>query len=169
MEYKESATIAELRVLVGYLGEQSQFAWWQSAFFSASSRAFLAPVFSKTAFIAQCQGVKEAAGRAHDEYIGIGNVYHLFRLPEGMEQALHQVLHRQDVVAQLLEKVKDRATAEGCLADLGSDASGAGEGPVRLGDITALRKRATWQMAAACYSWAFQNKLKAYPYFSGEK
>jgi hypothetical protein len=36
--------------------------------------------------------VKEAAARVHDEYIGVGKVYHLFRLPEHIEQALHSSL-----------------------------------------------------------------------------
>jgi hypothetical protein len=80
--------IASLRLLVGFLGEQSQFNWWSSSFFAANSRAFLSPVFSKTALIAQWQGVKEAASRVHDEPIGVGAVYHLFRLPEHIEQTL---------------------------------------------------------------------------------
>jgi hypothetical protein len=70
--------IANLRLLIGFLGEQSQFNWWSSSFFTANSRAFLSPVFSKSAFIAQCQGIKEAAARVHDECIGVGAVYHLF-------------------------------------------------------------------------------------------
>ena len=58
--------IARLSLLVGFLGEQSQFNWWSSSFFTANSRAFWSPVFSKTAFIVQHQGVKEAASRVHD-------------------------------------------------------------------------------------------------------
>ena len=64
--------LARLRLLVGYLGEQHQYHWWPSAFFTPSSMAFLAPMFGKTAFIAQYQGVKAAASRIHDEHIGLG-------------------------------------------------------------------------------------------------
>jgi hypothetical protein len=38
--------LAKLRVVIGYLGEREQFGWWQSLFFSASSQAFLVPVFA---------------------------------------------------------------------------------------------------------------------------
>src|SRR5712691_3071033 len=90
--------LARLRILVGYLGEHHQYNWWPSAFLAPSSVAFLAPIFSKTAFMAQYQGVKAAAARVHDEHIGLGKVYHLFRLPERLEQALFQSLQDQAVV-----------------------------------------------------------------------
>jgi hypothetical protein len=41
------AQIARFKLLVGFLGEQSQFNWWPSAFFAPSSSAFLAPVFNQ--------------------------------------------------------------------------------------------------------------------------
>ena len=88
------AQIVRLRLLVGFLGERSQFNWWPSAFFISSSSAFLSPIFTKTAFTAQYHGVKEAASRVHDEHIGVGKVYHLFRLPETVEQTLFG--HLQD-------------------------------------------------------------------------
>ena len=84
------AQIARLKLLVGFLGEQSQFNWWPSAFF--------APVFNKNAFVAQYHGVQEAASRVHDEHIGIGRVYHLFRLPEHVEQALFNSLQNKAFV-----------------------------------------------------------------------
>jgi hypothetical protein len=92
------AQIARLKLLVGFLGEQSQFNWWLSAFFAPSSSAFLAPVFSKNAFADQYHGVQEAASRVHDEHIGIGRVYHLFRLPEHVEQALFNSLQNKAFV-----------------------------------------------------------------------
>ncbi|WP_374343220.1 BrxE family protein [Azonexus sp.] len=39
-----ATTIAELRVLIGYLGEKGQANWWGSEFFSATATAFLAPM-----------------------------------------------------------------------------------------------------------------------------
>ena len=35
-----ATTIAELRVLVGYLGEKGQANWWGSEFFSTTAAAF---------------------------------------------------------------------------------------------------------------------------------
>jgi hypothetical protein len=35
--------ILRLRVIVGYLGEKAQFAWWPTEFYTPSSAAFLNP------------------------------------------------------------------------------------------------------------------------------
>ena len=96
---KDAATLAELRVLVGYLGEQSS-AWWNSHFFGPSALAFLTPVFGRSARQAQYQGVLEAARRVHDEHIGIGRTLHLFHMPEHYEQgAASLVADRERVEA----------------------------------------------------------------------
>ena len=76
-----ATTIAELRVLVGYLGEKGQANWWGSEFFSATATAFLAPIFNRSLFLAQYQGATAAAAKVHDEAIGVGRIFHLFRLP----------------------------------------------------------------------------------------
>ena len=91
--------IVRLRVIVGYLGEKAQFDWWQSGFFTPSSAAFLNPVFARTSALAQYHGVKEAARRLHDEHIGVGRMFHLFRLPETLEQSLFEFLKEPAVVA----------------------------------------------------------------------
>ena len=80
--------VLAMRCLVGYLGERAQFAWWPTAFYEPSSRLFLEPVFAKTSRLAQYHGVIEAARRLHDEHLSVGS-YHLFRLPEEVEQDLH--------------------------------------------------------------------------------
>ena len=83
-----------LRLLVGYLGERAQGAWWPTAFYEPSGRLFLEPVFGKTARLAQYHGVLEAARRLHDDHLSVGR-YHLFRLPEEVEQNLHGLIERQ--------------------------------------------------------------------------
>jgi len=49
-------------------------------------------MFSRTARLAQYNGVREAARQLHDKYSGIGNVIHVFRLPEEVEQDLQQLI-----------------------------------------------------------------------------
>ena len=88
-----ATTIAELRVLIGYLGEKNQANWWGSEFFSATATAFLAPIFNRSLFLAQYQGATAAAAKIHDEAIGVGRIYHLFRLPIGLEQASADALN----------------------------------------------------------------------------
>ena len=72
--------IAGLRLAVGFLGEQEQAAWWPSVFLGRHAHAFLNPIFGSKTRIAQYHGITEAACRVHDESIGVGRVFHLFRL-----------------------------------------------------------------------------------------
>ena len=84
-------TLLQMRLLVGLLGERTQFGWWPTRFYEASNRLFLEPVFSKTSRLAQYHGVLEAARRLHDEHLSVGS-YHLSRLPEEVEQDLHALV-----------------------------------------------------------------------------
>ncbi len=81
-----------LRLLVGYLGEKDQDNWWSTSFFSPSSRNFLAPIFARTTRLAQDNSVRDTARRLHDEQVGIGSVFHLFRLPADVEQDLQYLV-----------------------------------------------------------------------------
>jgi hypothetical protein len=161
--------IARLRLLVGFLGEQSQFNWWSSSFFTANSRAFLSPVFSKTAFTAQWQGVKEAASRVHDEHIGVGAVYHLFRLPEHIEQTLFTGLQDQSFADSTSIQIHNRETALESLASLSDGSPRDGEGPVLVGNIDALLAGKTLGALAYHYDTAFANGTVVYPYYLDNK
>jgi len=149
MRKNDLIALAELRSLVRYLGEQSQYNWWPSAFFTPNSEAFLTPVFGKTSFVAQCQGVKTAAMRVHDEFIGIGRVYHLFRLPEHIEQELHQVLHEDAIKEKVLDPVKDTDTARACLKQFEGSDTGAAEGPIRIGPAGSFGGKRVWEKVAS--------------------
>jgi len=105
-------TLLKMRLLVGYLGERSQFSWWPTSFFGDYSLRFLEFVTPKTSFLAQYHGVIEAARRLHDEHLNVGS-YHLFRLPEEVEQDLHAMM-KSSVGTDLSKQVpqdKDAALA----------------------------------------------------------
>ena len=85
--------IVELRVLIGYLGEKNQANWWGSDFLSNTASTFLSPIFNRSLFLAQYQGATAAAAKVHDEAIGVGRIYHLFRFPIGIEQASADALN----------------------------------------------------------------------------
>lgn len=157
--------LARLRLLVGYLGEQHQYNWWPSAFLTPSSMAFLAPIFSKTAFMAQYQGVKAAASRVHDEHIGLGKVYHLFRLPERLEQMLYQHLQDQASVDSLRVALHDTDQALACLATWADSHPVSAEGPVLVGHIAELVHGQTVGRLAQHYWSAFTRNTHVYPYY----
>ncbi|MFM8323191.1 MAG: BrxE family protein [Chloroflexota bacterium] len=172
MKANETQTIALLRTVIGYLGEKENFAWWMSGFFARGSQAFLAPVFSRTMLLAQCKGVTQAAARIHDERIGVGYVYHLFRLPEDMEQAIHQALHEAELGQAIQEAVKDRETALSALRERAGGKTSEAAGPVRVGPIEGVRDPRAWRKAAAYYLQAFEREQPGekgpaiFPYFT---
>lgn len=157
--------VATLQCLVGFLGEQGQYNWWPSAFFTPSSSAFLAPVFSKTAFTAQYQGVKAAASRVHDEHIGVGKVYHLFRLPETTEQALVNCVQDVAFVASVASHLNDSVSALERLATLAGSSDEHAEGPVLVGPIGELAHEPRLRRLAQYYHSAFTGNTRTYPYY----
>jgi len=163
------AQIARLKLLVGFLGEQSQFNWWLSAFFAPSSSAFLAPVFSKNAFAAQYHGGQEAASRVHDEHIGIGRVYHLFRLPEHVEQALFNSLQDKVLVDSIRDQLQNQDRALDNLITLADSLPECAEGPVLIGDIDELMDGKNLGLLAHYYLSAFTGNAKTYPYYLDKK
>lgn len=160
-------TLALMRGVVGYLGERDQKGWWQSGFFSAGSRAFLSPVFGRTQILAQCAGVTQAAALVHDERIGVGQVFHLFRLPEDLEQAVHQALQRPELGRRLIELVASNDTALAWLRETGGSGDQGGVGPLRVGMEHSVREPQPWRLVAANYGRAFAAGEDIFPYFTG--
>lgn len=161
--------IAKLRLSIGALGEKGGINWWSSAFFSTSSQAFLSPVFGRTTLLAQYHGVKEAASRVHDEFIGVGSgVFHLFRLPEMIEKELHDLLGQEELKAELSTLLATEESITGFLKEW-MDASGSPEtpvGPLRIGSTSDMNKYRSWKQMASLYVHAIERGSAVYPFFS---
>ncbi len=158
--------ILQLRVLVSFLGERTQYAWWPTTFYENSSRLFLEPVFSKTSKLAQYHGVLEAARRLHDEHLSVGS-YHLFRLPEEIEQDLHNLVQRPMADEPSVLDLLSKDSALNTLEDLAGSVSVKYVGPTKIGKIGELNTHNTIKAIAACYLSAFSNDTKTYPYLVG--
>ena len=166
--------IGRLRLVVGYLGEQGQHGWWSSEFFSPNAAAFLTPVFGKTATLAQYHGVKEAARRVHDEHIGIGRVFHLFRLPESIEQAVFEVLQDPANADALRTSIESQDAATAALQAFGAGetvdrSAPAQHGPIQMGTILDLHGTCWLSDTAGCYQAAFTAGSRVFPYLVDEK
>lgn len=158
--------IIEVRYLVGFLGEKSQRNWWPTSFYEASSIRFLEPVFSRTVPLAQYHGAVEAARRFHDENLSVGS-FHIFRLPEEVEQDLHEI-----VQAELLELfdpdlIVDQATALNALSKVGNGMANEAVGPVLVGKIEELRTSVLLDKVGAIYHVALSSNTQALPYLVG--
>lgn len=158
--------LAKYRMVIGYLGEKAQYGWWQSSFFTQGSQAFLSPLFGRTQTLAQCNGVTRAAALVHDERIGVGHVYHLFRLPEEIEQAIHRSLQDPTLVKALQKMIIKPETALDYLCKSAVSKQSPDVGPIRMGNIEALRNTKTWQQVSGAYLYAFEQQALIFPYFT---
>ena len=157
------STIVELRILVGYLGEKNQANWWGSEFFSATATAFLAPIFNRSLFLAQYQGATAAAAKVHDEAIGVGRIYHLFRLPIGLEQASADVLNNPIFIQSLQNNLESSDQALARLAELVETQVVASAGPVLLGQMS-NDLRVDLLRTAGVYHSALKIGIQSFPY-----
>jgi len=157
--------LALLRVAVGFLGEQATPRWWTSSFCGNNGKAFLAPVFPRTYIHTQYQGVVSAAALVHDDRIGVGNVFHLFRLPEDIEQAL-QTIAKDELNVALTDVMKDADSATQFLRGYAGSAQKTSQGPVKVGHLSALRDTSVWKDVAAFYLNGFEHQRETFPFFS---
>jgi hypothetical protein len=170
MEAKELVNLATKRTVIGYLGERGQFGWWQSSFFTNGSDSFLSPVFARTQFLAQYSGVSHAARLVHDERIGVGHVYHLFRLPEEMEQRIHHVLNSSELERMIKKIISSKESAINYLRNNSAEGHNTkAMGPTRVGGIKSLNDGKLWSIVCGRYLHAFENQLEIFPYISDNK
>lgn len=146
---------------MGFLGERAQFGWWPTAFYEPSGRLFLEPIFSKTPQVAQYHGVIEAARRLHDEHLSVGT-YHLFRLPEEMEQDLHVLVQSKVEKLALADICQNKQAALDAITDIAGSATKGGVGPVSIGNVGEVRDRLA-EMASV-YRSAFLSDAQSFPY-----
>ncbi|MCP1675694.1 hypothetical protein J2T57_002844 [Natronocella acetinitrilica] len=158
---KDATTLIELRVLVGYLGEQEP-AWWASNFFAPTAEAFLSPVFGRSAKQAQYHGVLEAARRVHDERIGVGRTLHLFHLPEGFEQSAASLVADREKGAAHFEHTGSVEHVQARLEVLASPQK-AQEGPLLVGDFGGNLEEHL-PTVAGLYLDAFRKGIQTFPY-----
>lgn len=166
---KDISPLLRLRVVIGYLGEKSQNGWWQSDFFSATANSFLAPVFPRTRFLTQVEGAGAAACVQHDERIGVGRVFHLFRLPEGFEQAFHQRLQEQEVIDELSALVETSESAVSFLESEFGKSQKKDLGPVNVGDIQDVADEKVVSVISQHYLAGFRSESPVFPFLRDDK
>jgi len=162
----QTRTIVRLRLAVAFLGEREQAGWWPSNFLSRNARAFMEPVFGNGSNLAQYYGATEAARRVHDERIGVGRVFHLFRMPETVEQLVFDLLADKSVSDEVADCIASESTAGAVLVQLAPGIGRAETGPVRVGGIEMLSNPDTMATIAAHYQAAFRAHTQCFPYFS---
>jgi hypothetical protein len=157
--------IIHLRAAIGYLGEKGQYGWWQTSFLTPTGFRFLEIDFPRSVLLAAINSVTHAAKLLHDQTIGKGRVYHLFRLPVGLEQAIHERLHAMDR-APILGLISSKERALFGLGSFGSEESPNANGSIRIGEVKAVDRVKTLRHIAGHYRSAFETGGRVFPYFS---
>jgi hypothetical protein len=152
--------LATLRTYVAFLGEKDQQNWWPSSFLSSSGATFLNPVFPKTNLLARVTGASAAAQVVHDKNIGVGDVFHLFRLPENIEHDISQFLINE---LSMLDNISSEDGAYASLQTLANGDTTQGIGALLLNQ-SEIDQTSISQMAAA-YLTGFKNNQNVYPFY----
>jgi hypothetical protein len=169
MMSEQTRAILRLRFAVAFLGEREQAAWWSSSFLSRNARAFMEPVFGNGYKLAQYYGATEAARRVHDDRIGIGHVFHLFRMPETVERLIFDCLAEKSVSNEVADCITSESTAKAELVQLAPSISKAETGPVWVGGVEMIGEPEAMATVAAHYQAAFRAHTQCFPYFSGRR
>jgi len=156
-------------MLVGLLGEKDHSDWWQSNFLSSTSDAFLQPAFPKSTFIAKYHGVVEAARRVHDDRVGTGRIFHLFRLPESLEQLCFDKLSDIGVSEGIKSSIESASSALAELKKYVVEEVQFHEGPIRIGGNSAFKKPTWIPKVASHYDAAFNTGRLCLPYFTDQE
>mgnify|MGYP005664203645 FL=1 len=156
--------IISLRIAVCILGEKADPKWWNSNWFSTSADSFLKPVFGNEFGIAIYHGSVEASKRVHDERIGVGRVFHLFRLPEEMELKINSIVLGENCAP--IKELTEPEQATNFIEDLSLDNSFSEIGPIRVGSFKDLIGKKWIKQLASNYKSAFENSKQTFPYYT---
>jgi hypothetical protein len=156
-----------LRLLVGYLGQAKQCAWWDCNFLDTTGVRFLETTFPRTARPAALHATTDAACSVHDKALGRIGSYHLFRFPPALEDMLEKAYSRCDWTAAFKDIVsKDLALQR--LEFIDSAKIKSPTGPVQVGVARKILTSTAIGELAAHYRSAFTDGIRCYPYFAAD-
>ena len=162
---------ATVRVLVSALGELGESPWWRTKYLSETGLRFLERIYPRTAFAAGVRGCGIAARRVHDESIGRGKVFHLFRLPRSLENDIENDLTTglgQRLLEELQGMLGDADRLRGRLLDLAQNSQKVKPGPWRLDEGDAAKPE-TYRRVAGAYAAAFERNERVFPFWEAPK
>lgn len=165
-------TLLRFQVLVLALGESKHYNWWKCSFLSPTGISFLQRLYPRAYFWNAVRSSSIAACAVHDSSVGVGNVFHLFRLPQDVNRALREIAgeERNQLTAELSALLGDRARLlESLKAIAGGQLKKVQPGPIKVGMTQDLAKSGSISSMASLYSAAFLNDSKTFPYFEGQR
>lgn len=151
----------ELRFLVAYLGEKTQFGWWQTSILSKTGQAYHARLFPRTNSLSTLIAASAVAAKFHDDLLSSSRSFHLFRLPNALEEGMHH-----DALDELpsLDTLTSESAMERLL-QIAEGASIAADGPVQIGSEKQIFSGYAIPKLAGHYAHALNSGNKSIPYF----
>ena len=164
-EIEYSKSLAKVSLQVAAFGSSYHAAWWNCSFLSPAGIETLAFNFPRTAVSAAVTATSKAAALKHDQAAGSVGMFHLFRLPPGLNKKVHRQL-----VTDGSNLAEDMTTKELCLEALRSLAEGATPtrqcpGAQNLGEFSPDDHKLV-ALLAASYLAAFTEGYETFPYFT---
>ncbi|MCL4488350.1 MAG: BrxE family protein [Chloroflexi bacterium] len=171
-DYVDLKAILRLQIFVLALGESKHYNWWKCNFLSPTGISFLQRLYPRAYFWNAVRSSSIAACTIHDSSIGVGNVFHLFRLPREIDRALREIApdDRLQLMAESQPVLGDKSKLIDAIKSLaGGEVAKAQPGPVKVGSVQDMTKKESIVRMASLYSAAFLNDSKTFPYFEGQR
>lgn len=150
----------KLRYLITLLGEN--YNWWPAKVISGKGEEFLDYILPKTKKSAVHQLATEISRLEHDKVIGAGR-YHIFRLPQKLEEEIFIELKTQHNNLKIIPEVELMKE----LLEMSSSISiTPAKGPLMVGTHNELHDNSVFQSIARHYYEAFKSGYKTYPYLN---
>ena len=163
--------LLQLRILVLTLGESSHAGWWKSRFLTPTGLSYLSRLYPRSSFAAAVRSAGEAARLVHDTSIGVGQVFHLFRLPLDEERRLETTLEEsgRDLEAEFAPLLTQREQLLLRFLHWNSEQpSRMKAGPLEVGRLRDWQAGQLIAPMAAMYSAALKGNLRVFPYIRAE-
>ncbi len=157
--------LLHLRIIVLALGESTHAGWWKSQFLSPVGQRFLNQLYPRSEFAAAVRSAIRAAKPVHDSSIGLGGVFHLFRLPQDVERHLSQTLLAKDsnLQTEITPWLAQQDNLLDALNRLGQPPlKRVLNGPQRMGSPRDIRSGTWIESVAAAYCAAFRAGSRVY-------
>jgi len=159
--------ILNLRIIVLSLGEISTPPWWQSKFLNETGIRFLNRLFPRSSFFAAINSSAKAAMNVHDKAIGRTGVYHLFRLPDVLENEIREIFkNNPELNPELILKLGKGDELKNYLRQVSINGTKREWiGPQKIGNFEDCMNIESYKIIASAYLNAFENNRQVFPYF----
>lgn len=171
--FNRNMLIIQLRALVLALGESTDPPWWNTKFMTDTGIRFLERLYPRVPMHAAVHSSGKAACDAHDKAVGRVGVYHLFRFPDHIENALTGLVSSEgsEFFNSFRKVLNDRQglldlLLELCNGKTDGDFAVNSSGPLGMGSESEVEDMDTLTRIAAIYYQSFMRGVPSYPYFT---